>query len=381
MKYDIFVTAFHSKGAKTLLARQIARDPSIALHDALSKVEHLPFILVHNAEKRELKTYAEQLSKLGVSFKVAESPEAPPEKAPSIIPHTKSVDSAVNIPVSGPPVPCQKEAVPLASDSTPSQPRRPVRITPISNETPRRKGNHLLSSVLTIVVISIIMGGLFFNRSTNRYLVKKTGTAIVKMKSSPEPAKNSQIRAVGKKSIVSGQARNEISPQQKALAEANIDSARVYGADYQKAINFYKIAISFNRYNLHAWYGLINAYRNAGMSNDMRKAQSEMQELFGESVFSVSKIIEPFGLLRDVFLNNEDAYRIEYQSFKKSEQDLLSETYKIIRALQAGEFPPSISLFATTGPGSGMMVHIRGSEPIATMDSFKKNASITFLQP
>ena len=61
MKYDLLVIAFKNKRAKTIVAHQLANDPSIPLHEALAMMDDLPVTLIRNMELDELMIRMEKL--------------------------------------------------------------------------------------------------------------------------------------------------------------------------------------------------------------------------------------------------------------------------------------------------------------------------------
>ncbi|NLD99086.1 MAG: hypothetical protein GX640_04370, partial [Fibrobacter sp.] len=183
-----------------------------------------------------------------------------------------------------------------------------------------------------------------------------------------------------KKRKQSGLTRKSVSVKAKAESKAFVDSATLYRYEIYKAINFYKIAISFNRYNLQAWYGLIDAYKSAGMNKEMKAAYAEMEKLFGKAAFSIKQIVQNFGDVQDVYRTEDNIYRIEYRSDKNTETELIQETFSIIQAVRPICNCEAISLFSSTSPGYGLMVFVKKDTPIHTSDAFTRNASIQYLK-
>jgi hypothetical protein len=145
-------------------------------------------------------------------------------------------------------------------------------------------------------------------------------------------------------------------------------------------INFYKIAISFNKYNIHAWYGLINTYKSAGMIAEMNNAQEQMYELFGAKIFSITEIINKFGTLSDAYITESNVYRVEFQSHSYDELRMTQDAFTIIKAIRSISNYKAISLFSVIRPGSGLLVHAGNELSLNTLETFKKEASIRFLK-
>jgi hypothetical protein len=388
MRYDIMVTGCKTGGAKTVVARQLAHDPSIPLQKAIAMVEAGPVILYRNLDLNEVKLYTQQLSKHGISWKTIES--------------VKESHSHESIPPSAPPPPA---SVPIKekSEATEGQLPKPHSITHMPGipvmiselENPSRKADrfdfdensrktYLYTFILIALFISFLVAAILIDRSRRSDIKLKKIKAYSSVSSlpaeSPSDKKKGNPRTERKQTGKPVPTRNEISPENKAASLSMLDSARLVETDYLKIIYFYKMAISFNRYNLHAWYGLLNAYRNAGMTDEMEKTTREMKEIFGENVFSAARIVEPYGTINDAFLTVDGNYRIEYRTKQTGRAQLLEETYMVVRELRQICGCGSISLFASSGPGSGMIVHMNTSVTVSSIEDYEHGASITFLK-
>lgn len=371
-KHTLIITSFGNSRSKMIIARQLAHDPAISLQKALSIVEKPPFVLMRNISSQELKYLCDQLSNMGIHFQVVET-ESTEIKKDQTIPTTVS-DADYNI------QPPQPMPVPPKVDiqQKPVTSYRTIFPIPVSSEpikTPL-KLQYFISGMVVLILTILTISGLLLSSRRPHFILKKTGKALI---SSGDDYKAEMKNTNQKKKKAAGRTRDEISMQAKKEASMWVDSATAYRNDLLKAINFYKIAISFNRYNIHAWFGLLNTYRSLQMNSKAVQTRNEMFKLFGKNIFSISEAVEDFGEIIDAYETEDDVYRLEYKTTQKTENDLLSETYKLVKVLREICKCNSLSIFATTAPGRGMIVHLPSNAKIVTPHDFKTNAAINFL--
>ena len=114
------------------------------------------------------------------------------------------------------------------------------------------------------------------------------------------------------------------------------------------------------------------------MNTEMLQTSTTMKQIFGENITSVTGIVQPFGKLNDVWITGDGVYRIEYITSRTDHQEMIMETYTMAKALRPSCDCKALSLFASTGPGTGLLVYIGSDAPLITLSSFKENASFTF---
>jgi hypothetical protein len=361
MGQDLIVTLLQNDHAKKIIARLICQKQSIPLQKALQIVTKTPFVFLINASAEEIHTSVSQLKPLGVAFKAIDSTKTTPEHSNPIPEQTLQLTN----PVSHTPANDVKEKV------------RPVIHHLYSVETPilkqSKKGKFIKGIVLFLVIIlPIILIGISFNNRPSSFLSEYTGTIqstpIEKNGSSKEKQSNSKKK------------NSHDFPINKAKSDNYTDSASAQADNYNQAVKFYLIAISFNKHNYKAWYGLINAYYNMELPAEAHKAEAEMKKIFGDAIFDVNKIIEPFGTIITAQLDQDSTYSIEYKSASSNKKALMNESYQIIRALKPTCNCTSISLFASHTAGTGMIVHINQTENFISLYEFENVASITYLE-
>lgn len=364
MKYDLLVISFNNNRAKMIIARQLAHDPSISLQKAQTIVDKPPFILLKNLTPQELEFQSQQLRRMGVNFKAVE---------------LKS-DTSINIP----PVllPPDDLNIKQLLQNTPTV--KPGKIkTHTSNTVPKtigvfednlqinkKKNYALLISVFPIIISVVLVVLGFFISNKRQYNIKKT-TALITRTDHRESSKSGKSEK---------HSRQQISAKAKKESITWTDSAIAYQNDYLRAINFYKIAISFNKYNIKAWYGLLDIYNAAMMQEEIEQTKNKMKEIFGESIFSVSEIIKPFGKLIDSYTTDDQVFRLEYRTQQSGQHNIINETFIITKALKETCKCKAISIFASTSSAKGLIVHIKANASIATIETYKKKAVISYLE-
>lgn len=369
MKYTLTVTSFKNDRAKMIIARQLAHDPGISLQNALTMVEKPPFVLLKNLSAQELQYQIRQLHQLGVTFTITE--QQPEKISPPLPTSPPENDSQIK---KDPEVFQEKRESPVIHEIIKKS--NPV-IGTDASVPGKRKRHPLFAATGSLLIFVLIISVFIISRNQNHFLIKNKILITRKGSNTSDINKTAQNSRISNKE---NRSRENISSKSEHESQLWVDSAKTCGNDYMKAINFYKIAISFNKYNMHAWFGLVNAYRNAGMYSEMRQAKEQMEEIFGSSAFSVSEAVKPFGEILDAYTTENDAFRVEYRTTQNSEQSILSQTYTLAKALREMSNSKTISIFATTSPGKGLIVHFNKETSLSTLAAFKKEATITYLK-
>jgi hypothetical protein len=169
--------------------------------------------------------------------------------------------------------------------------------------------------------------------------------------------------------------RGGVNNRQRQQANNYVDSAKI-GGDLERQVAFYKIAISFNQYNLQAWHGLLQAYREMNDRKNVAATEAQMKEIFGKEVNSVNAAVAQYGEIVDAYTNESGAYRVEYKTKKTSKEEILRDVFNLTRAIRNSCNCHNISVYASTGPGNGLMVHSTAETPVHTLPEFSKHANI-----
>ncbi|KMQ50806.1 hypothetical protein CHISP_2329 [Chitinispirillum alkaliphilum] len=401
--YDLTVTSIPNSKARLIVARLMATYTNVPLHEALMLAGNPPVVLFSGIDSKTAEQHARALSKFGVKFNYGLSKDVPKtdeklpeemdwgqkEKSPHIIQTADSKKDDFVTQTSPAYASEQPKAHKEAShgDSRKAQHSGYRSAINVGYEKKTQKNARIVQASIVGFLFFFMLFGLFWFSNENqeeRFRVNRTSKPVVSKSANRSEGASAAGRALGSSKSAgqpSGSAEpGEVTSAQAARSDAFIDSAKAVSFDHARAINFYRIAISFNRYNLHAWHGLVNTYREAGMVQEMRDAQKQMEELFGESINSVSSLVNKYGELRSASLTENGVYRVEYITSKRDRDALLRETYTLTKALRNVCDCESISLFASGGRGKGMIVHVDASVPLTSLRHYENLSSITFLE-
>ncbi len=406
MNYDLIVVKIGKPQIKQVLARHLASDPSVSLQKALSLLDNLPVVYMKDLSTKELKEAAGQLNKLGVECRAVESKGPPDSITPKKSPPAKEVfrekDSSREkravqekrdpAPVPRPDTPpdsnikmkrsvIQGGGGPVTFSSTGSQGE------PGSGKKEPEKKKKAFVNMLIVAGVLIAAVLFFVIGKKKNYDIQSTSPFVSKSGKGIAPGTGSDgngapQRREQKEHEEAGLQNKQPSAgtAQRKSSEAYADSAVSVEDDYDRAIKFYKIAISFNQYNLRAWHGLIAAYTNANMVSEALEARKRMEELFDDTVLTVEKIVEPYGKLSQYNREKGGTCRIEYRSRTKKRSRIEKETYSLIRELISQQGCKKISLYASTGKGSGLLVRIGSADFPAQFSDYANSAAISFVE-
>ena len=363
MRHDLIITQIQNDHAKKIIARLICQEQSIPLQKALQIVTKPPFVFLIDASEEEIQKSMVQFKPLGIIFRTIDSTKI-------------STESSV-------PIPDQtyfsKNSLPknLTYDVKVKEKIQPVILhdssleTHISNKP--KKFNLIISLIiLTLISLPIVLIRFPLKKQSSSFLSEYNGVVQSIPVENIDTSKKNQNHLNVKKQLDS--------PVDKTKSNIYTDSASAHVDDYNQSVKYYLLAISFNKHNYKAWYGLINTYYNMYRPEDARKAEEEMRKLFGDVIFNINKIIEPYGTIISAESNQDSIYSIEYKSNESTKKALMNETFQIIRALKSTCNCKSISLFASHTAGTGMIVHIRKTENFISLSEFENKASITYLK-
>jgi tetratricopeptide (TPR) repeat protein len=370
--YDILLTRVPNERLANLVARHLAENPHVSLEKAKSMLQNLPVVYERELDESQKDFHVRRLQGLGVGVKVVETHRKPSPPKPEIVETAPRRDSAPS-----PAMPARTHR-PLQRSwsSSPAPPPPPP---------PRSRWRSVLQGSLAVAIIGLLIGAYMLTSSRERFQESAPGTPRQsKRHGSPEASAGTHdlpgsevARAAGRNRAGGRGRRARTTPEQRTHSAGYVDSAAACGSDHERAIRFYLIALSFNEHNLQAWYGLIQAYRAAGRAAEAREAEARMRELFGDAVTSVRALVEPFGELVDYSQDRQGTCRLEYRSSGRGQERLVRESFELARALSVGTRCRHLALFATTGPGAGVLVRTRLSPFPASFSAFRNRAMIS----
>jgi hypothetical protein len=372
MNFDIVVKGFRNKGARMVVARHLVRDEGITLPDALARTSHLPVTLFRSIDRETIATTLNRYGKLGIDVEAIET-----------VPVQGTEMGSINF--SQPPL--NKTTTPKYPVSAPATIVRPAMrsrdslldpATSGPSAPPKKRVGQAIVNLAVVVGILALTGSVFF--LVSRVMPRTPKTRIVDTggdRSSPsrEGLENKELK---RQRVESRQTAGAVAAE-KEKALHYVDSAKASGNDAEAAIHFYKMAIAFNRRNINAWYGLIDAYRQSGRINDEKTARAEMNALFGESAASVEQLMRPFGELTEMHYGDDGLLSIEYRTKCPAERDkLLKEAFLVARALSTICDCSKLSLFLSTGRSRGLVAHCGTKDGFPSVGEFEKRAVLYF---
>jgi hypothetical protein len=395
MKFDIVITHIGSTKAKNIIARHLAHDPSISLQKAMSMLENPPVVYMTGVLKEDAQYQLRQLEKIQVTAKLIEVQLAPllPHAAVPFVPeHTAAPPQA---PAIQPPHPTPhsvlEPVIPLVTSATPS---------PVAGagDGAGMSRNRIIAITLVIAVIAVIVIVFFALRGSfdwgHAFNLDWSKSGLVTGENPPKkpdakkakPLENKfdsgEKRPAGEErpdNDSSAEGRDEATDEQKFKAESCVDSGK-NAPQLSQAISFYQLAIAFNKKNLNAWYALHDAYLSAQMTSDAEKTETMMRRTFGDNIFSVAKILQPFGTVSTTSLTRDGIYRVEYRPRESNPGKNLADSYLLAKALKNSCLCNAISLYARTSAGKGMLVYVRTESFPASFEEYKASANITYLK-
>lgn len=392
MNFDVIIVKIPKPQIKKVLAHHLAADPSVSLQKALSLLDNLPVVYMRDLSAKELETTLKQLAKMEVQCQVVES------KNP-LDGIKKSKDSQKGIPSAAKKAQdesniSERKAKVLSTmrsgqrvtfKSSPSRSNQPEQKKP-------EKKRSVVINLLLLIIIGAVISFVVIAGKNKTFKIKSKGPLISKSGTDHKKAKknrSSQTRDLTDAAQEEGEDQKDtgeetkkkpMTSSQKPSSDSYTDSATMAGNDYTRAIKFYKIAISFNQYNLRAWQGLLSTYRSARMYKEAEETENRMAELFKEETFSIGEIIKPYGVLSGYNRDEHGVCRIEYRSNSEKRPFLEKETFHVIRALIAHESCQSVSLYASTGKGKGMLVRVSTQSFPSSFSGYTKHAQISFIE-
>lgn len=369
MKYNISITGFKNDFGKKTIARQLANDPAISLQKALEIVENPPFLFLKNLSAADLKRVCIQQKQYGTDLQVEKCTE---KSQPLVIPLNQS-----NM------TPCVtngSQLTPETKTHTASKKNHTRVASPMVEAKTWYLFTFLPKRFFLIIFTALSLGLLLWcyhnfpgsNIHPPRYI-----NPVQRQNQDLLPATADKI--VKQKFGNHQRDRFSTSANQRKRSILYLDSAnRRSPIGLRKKITFFKIALSFNKYNFSAWQGLLTAYKKAGMLRQKQETAKKMLDLFGPAVFSLLPQNSTLGVIEDAFLTSDKTYRILYTTKTISKQALIAETYQLLKTIKTSCACEHISLFASHKKGKGIHVYLDTHKPFVSLQDYSQTAQITF---
>jgi hypothetical protein len=373
MHYAIHIKAIGSKRAGTIVAHNIAGNRSVSLHYAISLLENLPLVYMSDLAREEADSVMTQLEKIGVQAVIV------PIRNDIVIPSEKEIPA---------PLPVKQRIVQVPQPAQFHVPVQPISFIYKGNDEDGNKKDReqLKYSIVgagTVLFIIALLTVMFVLSSKN----KKEGAyhpSVLPSESAGMSTRASASVTDSEKHVTrhgefnDGNSRLSITSDSRIQAITYMDSAK-RSNDLSETIAFYKLAIGFNKYNINAWYGLINAYMRAGKNREAGNATDEMKRIFGEDALTLAKIVSPYGDLQDYYLTSNGMYRIEYVSKVSDTLRIVRGVWQIIKAVGPQCNCRSFSVYAHWKNG-GALVYIENDAQLSSYEQYRTGAVVTYME-
>lgn len=380
MKYDLIITSIDKSHINTI-AKLLCTDPSISLQKALSMLKNPPVTYKKDLEKEVVKREIEKLKSLGAEVMPIESKNVKDEIDDLL--DNEEIDLKSHK--------IEREHTPIKRTET-KQPRsdsykRELKSSNISRIRPSQKKKKKKSYAGILVLFGIVAVAflLLVQTGDSKYDIKADNSLIKKVGDGNNKKSQSSAKQKKKKNLNIFSAMKEKKKKEEARkineSKNYSDSAELFLNDPDEMVRFYKIAISINKNNFNAWTGLVNAYANLGMTKEAYETKEKMLKIFGDEMFSVEDIVKPYGKLVSYKKDKHGFCRLEYKSKSKKRVLLESESFNLLRSLNASSQGCSkYSLYAATAKGKGMLVRFSEDEFPNTFSNFLLKAEIHFIE-
>ncbi len=383
MRVNIVIKKIKNEKARNVIVRHLAAKPSIDLDKAKEMVGSLPLVYKEDIERSEANDTLDYLSKVGV--------EAQMQKAEADVKVQSMWDDIEKKESHTEYEPRTREGFVAHSDAAAGGIMTDSRLHSESGEKKRNAQKVIMLVVLLIILLTVSHIVMTTTEESGQVNEEMTGQ-------SERFAQQSGADVSGRRhmSLVdtgaprdSGDTGEQIEKEDKITDRNGIsapmsaavrycDSASRAGSLTTK-IKFYKIAISFNKYNADAWAGLIEAYREAQMHEKARVARMEMQKLFPGDIGTLQEIVRTYGTLVNTSVDSRNRIRVEYISKKNTKQKLLRESFALIRQLRARTPYNEITLYLHSPMGEKLLVPVDKADATESFRRFIAQQDITYL--
>jgi hypothetical protein len=279
MYYQLRITAFRDRHARTVIARHLSQDLNIPFQTAVSMTERLPLMLGGNFDVAAAQSRIRQFAKVGIEAEsVAVEADSslvdvsPPDRAPrehsrDDDPQPVSIIASVKN-VTKPERELEQADLPEVVEAAPRGKRATARV------------RALIAAVGLIAVVAVVL--LLIPRLPGHILGGNGGPAAEE-RSAALPRTTERLPQVNDPGGVPVDTVQPPGRESIERSQGYVDSAQAHPDDLDGVIRFYKMAIAFNPGNRHAWHGLLAAYRSAGKNVDAQELETRIRERFGEN--------------------------------------------------------------------------------------------------
>lgn len=386
MRYKIVLKAISNKKLLTLLSEKIATKEHVPQIQVLRELAQGGYVYAADLMKAEAAVTAQKLQKLHIEFAILKDEEELPEKEVFV---PKDVTEEAPIPET--PTAPPPHVSPL-HDHVREENRHHTE-PPIDQEhheanlralygfdtKPEKEKMKPAILVRNIAIVLVLFGLIWFiaqrtSSAPSRPSKGKMSASSGKSSSDNKQSKSNKTSKGSKGSSTSESTNDHKQPENAQEAQETKEKAdELCGSNGDQATKLYRVALSFNKKNIDAWYGLLNCFKEHSMTKEIRETEAEMRKIFGPEIFSVHKMVTPYGALEE-YTDSKGATFLRYNSFESD--DPLLDIYKIALSVSNVCKGKKITIYATIGEKEGYLVSIKTKPFPRGYRAFKEKASI-----
>lgn len=399
MRYKIVLKAITNKKLLKLLSEKIAEKEHKPQIQIIRELAQGGFVYASELHKTEAAQTAQKLTKLHIEFAIIKDEE---HHNKVFIPKDTSGESEAPVKKIHPvevaeslPLPPPNEHKPKLHTEHDAHHEANLRaLYGLDQAPPKKEKTPPIIIIRNLAIVLLIFGLLWFvsSRSSAPSTKPTKGKMSAKAKSSSSTAENqkankgqksSKSKKNNSKETNSTQNKNseEIKdPQSAEEVEELTDEAKdVCGNDGDQATKMYRVAISFNKKNIHAWNGLLNCFKQHGLNKEAMDTEKEMKKIFGDDIFSVQKIVSSYGDLEE-FSERSGITNLRYLSDRSDPEIVIEDVYKMGLRLSTSLKSKKISVYATTTGNKGVLITFAGKPYPQSLRAFKAKANIDIIE-
>lgn len=362
MNYTLFIKPIDDESKSKIIAKKIAsQHQELGYRDILILLKSRGFKYLKTENVEEIKKISEEFSALGVKFTISSDDDVKSHKAEKLPPVAKIEEPHKRNKIVG---------ERLGNISTKS--KKSSNLPHIySHKKAVKKSIGAVGT--TLIFIAIITALFIVLRLSNQKPSFGTGNRKSEAVDTKSSKRKSSSRVSKKSKIQNAYNGTKITAAEAETAVASAEEA--CGNNSSQAVKLFRFAISFNKHNLNAWYGLLNCYLENDQFSDAERIREEMREIFGDDIFSLSAIILPYGDVKN-FSTEEQVCRISFRSTSKDKNQIYVNLFNIARGVAStGKFI-KIIIFAEVSKGDGVLAALELGQFPETLEEFKLKSGI-----
>ncbi len=338
MKYSIVTLPCEDEKKVKLLARVVqSKAVGVSFTELTTRLQFEEFYVARGLSANQCDILRQQLNDLGAQYRVEQEKEEAP--AEMIVPVPKPVI----------------KVHPVTTSVT-------TKIEHFSSLVPEppQKNRVVIPAVSILVIVATLLAiGLILLNAPERKTLEIEGVAFSENGTATPPSSEPSPPGESKEEKES---RKYLDSADQKCVSGGTDTEQMY-----------RFALSYNRNNKNAWFGLLNCFRSTGREEEASKIEQEMIKQFGENVLSPKLFPLEFGKVEVLTVSGSGASVVLLTA--KENLSLYSDLFQLSRRYSAMGTYTSVRILVKRPDGTGLFLTL---SPIGCMsyEEFSKNAII-----